>query len=263
MERIKILTKDQVFGNNILDIFKINGSEAVITDFAILLGGYFKTRDTLSDRVGNYWIDTEVIHGNLKINYVGFEHEDAVSARSNGIRLAKDIKSIDKVPSNNKEVKCVDENFYKVEYGYFPQMSANKNEQEKLNEMFDRKLMKKTGNIYTTDTMNQYSYVDKFKPQIFEEYEYKNNRYVRVPVNAACTNIELVLSNGEKYTSIDYVWIKVEPIQWWIDEKAKIMVSEKILLSGIQFSNLWGISNYEDSFLKEYINTYMEKEINK
>ena len=263
MGKIKILTKDQVFGDNVLDIFKIKGSEAVVTDFAILLGGYFKAGDTLSNRIGSYWIDAKVRDGNLKINYRGFQHDDAVSARKNGIRLAKDIASIDKVPSNNKETKFEKDDFYKVEYGYFPQTSVSKNEQEKLNEMFKCKLMKKTGNIYTTDTINKHAYTNRFKPQEFEEYEYKNNRYIRVPVNVEDRNGKITLSNGEKYTSIDYVWIKVEPIQWWIDEKAKIMVSEKILLSGIQFSNLWGISNYEDSFLKEYINTYMEKEINK
>ena len=267
MENFKILSDEQIFGDNALDIFKEKGSAADITDFAILLGGYSREGGTPYDklvwkeRVGSYWIDAEIEFGNLNINYGGFKHRNAVSSRKTGIRLAKDITSIDEIPSNDGKIESIGDGFYKVEYGYVPQTAVSRKEQEALDEIFDCNLMFKTGNSYTTDTVNLYTHADKFKPQVLEEYEYQNNRYVKVPVNVGYKDTIAPVSNGEDYTYGEYVWVKVEPIQWWIDEKAKIMFTEKVILSGIQYSNLWGVTSYDESFLKEYINTYMEKEL--
>ncbi len=266
MENFKILSKEQVFGDNALDILKKEGNDACITDFAILLGGHSRptvnpvAKDGLKEMIGSYWLDEKVTHGNIKTNYCGFQYSNAISSRKIGIRLAKDITSIYDVPSNNGENVYKDDGFYKVEYGYCPQSAVSEKEQESLNKVFKRNIMIKTGNRYTIDSVSKNIYADKFAPQTLEEYEYLNNRYVRVLVNSGYKESIASLSNGEEYAAGEYVWVKVEPIKWWIDENEKIMVTEKIISSGVQFSNLWGINNYEESFLKEYINTYLEKE---
>lgn len=61
---ITLLTEEQIYGKNQLDIIKKYGSKCAITDFAILLGGYvaqdYYTSEgkTLKDRTGWWWTKT-------------------------------------------------------------------------------------------------------------------------------------------------------------------------------------------------------------
>lgn len=77
--------------------------------------------------------------------------------------------------------------------------------------------MKKTENTYTTDSQSVYAGIlhsvdSSFKPQIYEEFEYRGKRYIRVKVNVS-RNINNIVSNREEYKEGEYVWVKVEPIR--------------------------------------------------
>ena len=57
-------------------------------------------------------------------------------------------------------------------------------------------------------------------------------------------------------------WIKVEPIVWLVDEKADIALSKYIIVAGIQFDNKEIYEgNFEETFIKQFMNTYLAKEI--
>ncbi len=61
MNDFTFLTVEQCFGSNKLDILKKRGTEAAITDFSILLGGYvsrsyhINNDSSLEGRTGVYW----------------------------------------------------------------------------------------------------------------------------------------------------------------------------------------------------------------
>lgn len=77
MNNFTFLTDDQIFGTSKLEIFDKIGTQAAITDFAILLGGYvsdnyyYNGGTSLEDRTGWYWTssddkdnDARVVGGN-------------------------------------------------------------------------------------------------------------------------------------------------------------------------------------------------------
>ena len=77
MDEVTLLSREQIFEDNKLDIFKKIDASATITDFAILLGGFCSIK-----RTGYYWI---------KMNYnivdsSGYKDHEHTNHRSNGIR---------------------------------------------------------------------------------------------------------------------------------------------------------------------------------
>ena len=86
-------------------------------------------------------------------------------------------------------------------------------------------------------------------------------KYIRV--QSCMTDFsKMVLSNGVKYKKGDYVWLRVSPVKWLIDDKTKLLISERALLSGIVFSledSYDGDFNNTEMF--KYLNTYMLQEL--
>ena len=71
---------------------------------------------------------------------------------------------------------------------------------------------------------------------------------------------------GNKYASIKYHfkhdWFKVEPITWLIDTNTKLAITEKILLSGINYGNNENIINiFQQSNISYYLNRYFSNEL--
>ena len=65
MSDFTLLTKEQCFGDNQLDILEKRGTKAAITDFSILLGAqvfedhHIDNDDSLEGRTGFYWTKTD------------------------------------------------------------------------------------------------------------------------------------------------------------------------------------------------------------
>lgn len=65
MKNFTFLIDDQIFGTSKLEIFDKIGTQAAITDFAILLGGYvsdnyyYNGGTSLEDRTGWYWTSSD------------------------------------------------------------------------------------------------------------------------------------------------------------------------------------------------------------
>ena len=80
------------------------------------------------------------------------------------------------------------------------------------------------------------AYDEKFLAKQHEEYEYNGKRYVRVEANSDCGGNDFTLSNGEDYKDGDNVWIEVQPVKWIVDEKSRMMITEKLIFAGVQFN---------------------------
>lgn len=276
---LTIPSKYKIYGGHLcrnpqLYILKVRGTRAAITDYAIISGGYvldpggdfdFKDhyiygRFSLENRIGSYW--TKTGDGDLDtyvIGHSGKYYSCNGDSRNVGIRPILQFSSIHDICS--KTARNFD-NILEMQYGEYPQRAVPKELQKTLEELYQQKSLMVTGKKYTRDKTAHNNYNQEFQKEEQEEYEYQGEKYVRVRVNSCFDNRKITLSNREQYQDGDYVWIKVEPIIWWIDEYQNIAVTEKILLAGIQFKYKRDYEGeFEDTDLKWFMDTYFSKEI--
>ena len=122
-----------------------------------------------------------------------------------------------------------------VTYGEAPQTVVKKDDDTNLEHEFVAGTLKSTGKFYEFKTPSTY--------EKFIEYEYNNKKYIRIKFKNKTTPDHL-LSSGH-YSSIGEVfWVKVEPVEWLVDEKKDIALAKKILFAGVEF----------DINCEEYIN---------
>ena len=73
MKKFTFLTQEQYFDDEQLDIIKKRGTEAAITDFSILLGGFvsdynhIQNDDSLEGRTGAYWTKSDDGDGDARV----------------------------------------------------------------------------------------------------------------------------------------------------------------------------------------------------
>ena len=151
-----------------------------------------------------------------------------------------------------------------VEYGYYPQKAVSRYMQEKLERAFQKGLSK-TGNKYTTDSIMRFECDEKFSPKQHEEFQLDGKRYVRVEVKShtECRWDEIKLSNGESYIEGNPVWVEVAPVKWLVDERAKIMLTDKLIFAGVQFKNTrdYNTRDFEKTDIKIFMDRYLSKEL--
>ena len=264
MSEMTILSKGQIFGNEQLNIFKEYGTKAAITDFAILLGGYVSedhyasSLRKLEDRTGWYWTLTKEKYGDVNIVFHGGSIlYNSVDSRIGGVRptLMASLILDSKIQRVRNEFDILE-----VQYGEYPQNAVSKELSIILEQNYPN--LKQTGKTYTTDSIR---YVESdnraFRGYPHVEYEYSGKRYVRVKANL--NRNSTLLSNGVSVKNDKYTWVEVEPITWLVDEKTGIMVSKKIICSGVRFDKVRGGYNgkFNDTELKMFLDEYLSKEI--
>ena len=253
MNEFTFLTYDDCFGDNELEILKKRGREAQITDFAVLLGACTYRNGTYKD-LGIYWTKTynspdgisTVSFGGTKADYWGY-------TRDCSVRPVFEYSSLDCILENNR----ANDGVLEVEYGYYPQRAVRRSMQSTLENAYIKDEISKTNNIFTAYPINS----DRLDLKKFDEYIYNGERYVRM-IAPLWSNNTVTLSNGEYYDMGDVVWVKVEPVKWWIDEKKKVMLSEKLLFSGLKFNNKERYDcTFEETDIYKYMNTLFAKEL--
>ncbi len=162
----------------------------------------------------------------------------------------------------------------KISLGMIPQEAVNEGKQNELNEAFDNGLVKETMNPCVFDGVNPFSifglYYKSFKPLVYNCYEYGGKQYIRWEIKHLRANVikrsnRTIRVKDVLYKMGDHIWIEVTPAQYTIDKKNKVLLADKILLSGIQFvcagdreDGLTCSLNYEESNMKNYLDTYMK-----
>ena len=262
MSDFTFLTIEQIFGSYPIDVIKKRGTRAAITDFSVILGGFVYdyehvNGDTyLEGRTGLYWT-TAAEDGNLLVvDYHGNCVYRLVYSRYGGARPALPFSSIGSIPTNGESGKKARDGVLEVEYGYYPQQAVPRDMQERLEQAYRSSSISKTWNSYTTDSVACDDYDTAFQPQTHQEYEYNGKRYVRIEANSFFKGGSLTLSNGEQYYYGDNVWVEVEPVKWLVDEREKMMITEKIIFAGVQFNNE---RNYTGNFDRTDIKTFMDR----
>ena len=263
------LTEEQIFGDNKLEIFDKRGTEATVTDFAILLGAAFcdpefhinNTNPSLTNKTGRYWTKSYCEGDDVSTVHVdGDWGSELVTDRYIGARPVFPYFLI----KGNCFEKRANDGILEIKYGEYPQKAVSKKMQKELNRAIKRnKIQISVDKSYRVDTTKSHDFNQEFVPLTLNEYEYQGRKFVKVQCNSCYKkDIKIGLSNGEIYKVGDYVWVEVLPVKWLVDEKSNIAMSEEILFAGIQFQhNEFYDGNFENTDVKKYMDEYFSNEI--
>ena len=269
---LTLLSDGQIWGNSSepqLEVIKKYGTKAAITDLCALTGSYL-CEDTnynidedrsLNGRTSRFWTRSDDDNNDVRavfengVRYFNYRYK-----RNGAVRPALQSSVIFSQISPNR-VRGYN-GTEEVEYGEYPQNAADSRMQNILESEYNRG-MNKTGRSYTFDSVKYDDYALGFKPATYEEYEYQGKEYIRIKANSDFDGNKFKLSNGVEYRNGDYVWVEVSPVKWLIDDKARILISKKGLVSGIRF--LDKKTNYKGDFdrteMKEYLDRYMLRDL--
>lgn len=268
MNNFTFLTQEQCFKNDKLDIFEKRGTKAAITDFSVLLGGWVwehaENDSSLEGRTGCYWTKSDDGDTNARVvEDNGSSCRRNVQKRYIGARPALLFSSIGSIPTNGESGKRARDGILEVEYGYYPQKAVSKDMQERLEKAYRSGSISKTRNSYTTDSIAYNEYDTSFQPQTHQEYEYNGKRYVRVEANSYYDGGDLTLSNGEQYRDGDNVWVEVQPVKWLVDEKEKVMLTDKLIFSGVQFNHTrdYHTRDFDKTDIKTFMDRYLSRDL--
>lgn len=272
MSNLTFLTQEQCFESDKLDILEKRGTRAAITDFSILLGGYVSDNwhidsdNSLEGRTAYYWTRSDDGDNDARVVlHDGTRYYDSVFGRNGGARPALPFSSISSIPTNGVSgaPKRARDGVLEVEYGYYPQKAVSKDMQERLERAFQRRSLSRTGKKYTTDSKKYDEYDEEFSPKQHEEFQLDGKRYVRVEANSDFGGGEFTLSNGESYRDGEFVWVEVSPVKWLVDERAKIMLTDKLIFSGVQFKHTrdYHTEDFDRTDIKTFMDKYLSKEL--
>ena len=262
---LTLLSEEEIFGKNQLDVLRKYGTQSAITDLAILTGGicskkcYVPDDTSLKGRTVPYYTKSSFYENDLCIDLAGnmmFRHR---CSRSEGIRpIIKNSTIFDSLyPNRIKGYNGCEV----VEFGEYPQYAPISDVQELLEKKYQVIDLRKTGKKYTFDSTAYSNFSQSFRPVTYEEYEYNEKKYIRVEARSCCQDFQL--SNYEEYKNGDNVWVEVSPVVWLIDEETKSLVCKRGILSGILFHT--GSKKYNGDFktteMKKYLDKHMSKEL--
>ena len=257
MNDFTFITGEDVFGNDdqVLEIFKVAGTESPLTDYSIIIGAYYDPESKLN--YGSYWTKSTASSDKnvIIVDEEGYSATYSISLRDIGARVVYNLpENIEKELTKNLDTTT--EHIFQVKYGYYPQSALNGLEQEKLDNMLKQGKLQLTNNYYTADSRKEFEYDEIFAPITFKEYKLEDKRLIKVVVNTG-------LYNGfkSKYKNGDSIWVNVEPVYWLLDTKKHQMISEKILFAGVQFADNSNFTKFEETRIYQFLNTCFAREL--
>ena len=254
-----------------LEVFQKYGLKMKVTDFSLLTGGQaYQLKEKvalgseadpqiLRERTSSYWTRTITEEGNVRyINHLGYDNISSPNQRYHLIRpmLYPTEELLPHLTAKRVNAQGVIE----VPYGSYPQDALDYYENMQLERAYNNNQTKETGNFYTID---EKSYLfSPFGTHLIrlKEYQYLENRYIRLKTPTFSDGRFFNLSNGQGYCPERIQWLKVSPIVWLMDEPTGILVSKRGLLSGIAF-HLTENTSYEASMMAHFIESHLSKEI--
>lgn len=232
------------------EVKKLNKNMQIarMTDFSILLGG---TSNSFTDLTSDYWTrDFYFKYSALVVTFNNYIIRNSFSDRTVCIRPIISLEDVD-----------VKSGAYSFFYGEYPQTIVDEKLSVELEQEYKNGNINATDKTYTTDSENYENMFSSFKSRTHIEYQYKENKYIRFKADRNC--IGKKLSNGIEIKKDDIYWVKVEPIEWLIDNEQNIAISRNLLLSGIQFDDFLSDWNYEfeHTFISRFLDEYFSKDM--
>ena len=193
MDNIKLdfLSKDNLIGDNKLDIFKKIVKRAQLTDFAVLCGASTGINDDNNLYYGYYYTKTPSSYEmypygvNLLGNIITCYSKSTII----GMRLVIDY-------ANNEYLKKLIDSKDIVLFGNYPQKTISSDLEKILEEKYFKNELIKTNHTYT---------INSNKPPI-DEYIYENKYYVRMRSMVDSESNGIKLSNLNYYVSCEHGW---------------------------------------------------------
>lgn len=224
--------KQYFVGKKKIDIFKTYGPYSYATQYV--------TTNNLGRIPYLIYSDTNVECETITGHIVPIAEAILGNPQIIGIRPILDYSSIE-LP--NDRVRRYEQDLFELEYGFFPQIDSS------LRWLLEAELSKdqliKTSNYYAKSkiTYNSFGFnnIDRLDEYLFKCSD-DESRYVRVV-------------NDD--SSIEY--FRVSSLDWFIDEKNKILISKNILFT-VNIDKLDSPNNLIN-FVINYINNYFLKEI--
>ena len=259
-----LLSDEQTFGSQQIDVIKKMGGKCAISDFAILLGAYVSSDyhvdgdNSMRGRTGWWYLSSSDGDGDVRVVSEGGDRKwTRAGKRSGAVRPALPFSNISDISLNGVKGR---HGFLEVEYGEYPQYAVDTNLGRILDDSFQAGVLRRTGKTYTTDSRRWNANSERFSPVQHEEFEYNGKRYVRVKSNDTDENFKL--SNGVTVHPGMYVWLEVSPIKWIVDDRAKMLVSKTLLASGIRFCNDRQYNgDFKNTEMYQYLNTYFARDM--
>lgn len=266
MVQVTLLTEEQIWGENALEVIKKYGTKVALSDLAIVLGGWLGSAGTTieGDRSGYIWTASGLIDLGLvrTITHAGDLCYYYPNRRRDGVRPVLLKKETDKI-KNAKIKKVLLPNDLEVTmavFGEYPQKSVKIKLSDLLEKMYHNLELKKTKRYFTFDTAGLTDYEHPFKPKHYFVYEHEGKKYIRVEGRPA--DSDSILSNGKDVQIGEPYWIEVLPIKWLVDEKTGIWISKKALISGIRFGkDDFYDGKFEKTDMRAYLKDYFAKEM--
>lgn len=256
MSDFTLLTKEQVEGEEKLDVLKEYGIFPKLSDFAAISDfgderWFTKSNSDYGDviYVGNGY-------GNTNLNIT--------SSNNNHYTIRPAIK-YNLIEDKCQSISVTQKGFLEVDYGEYPQSAPSKDVQEQLKKAHYEGKLRKTGRLFTTSKI---LYSEKFIPKHYIEYEYQGKKYIKTEVKTPWMNgYDTTTISGCDYKRGNEIWIEVEPITWIVDEKDNIAITKNLLIGGIPFIYEGNIESakyygdFENTGVKEYLDDYFAIEI--
>lgn len=221
------------------------------TCYACLSGVHFN--DSAAGLITSYYVSSDSKSGYCSIaSPQGFQREFTSYNPRVGIRPCMKVTNVSKF---KKDADVDEKGNVIVEYGEYPQSMVDDELASRLEKEYNYNTLKKTGKSYTINK-NRDQYASSFDPEEIDEYEFDGQKYVRI--TSSRDTDEYI---GDRSISVgEAIWIRVEPIKWYLDERTSTIVSCSSIVGGISFSSDSNCK-YEDSFVYNYLNKYMAKEM--
>ena len=266
MEKLKIPSIYQINESEVLQ--KI-GKYAVITDFAIMTGKMSK-KNLKNFNYFNYGIcssywtsssyDTDY-RKKFIINESGKEDSSLYNNKEVGVRL---IMPYDEISLDSFDIMIDNNGIKYIRYGYYPQniVSGNlKNEDRKMDtkqlfDMLNKGKLKLESDLTYHPNMNYVGNHNNIKIYKRECCKYALIEGIKNP------NISLPLNYDNKFYNFKRYLVEINPVEWYIDKKLKILISKKILLSGLSYDNELINDNFLNNYVYKEIFKYEDKKLN-
>lgn len=264
--KFTVLRLDQITGPEALDVIKKYGTEALVTDYAVmrgvedfvLRGKYFAEHrrepngTLLNKECCEYWTSTRV-DGTISKCYA-FGKLDAIPEAAwsddNGIRLVVPLEVIKDQITGTSKIKGEGGEVTVVTYGEYPQEVLEPDARSKMNEIYNEGKVKPTGKKFSALGYRTEMFYDgnerHFERDEYPEYEYKGEKFV--------LGKAAYFHNGESRM----FWAKVKPIEWIVDEKTGLAITKDCIVGGIPVSRKGVyLGNFEKTLVQDFIDNYM------